>query len=96
MDCFGSPRAVELPFQAPACDTASQMDFPLTLSIAAGCLALAGFAGWRGARPPDPHRGPRLVPWRFIMLLAAAGLLAMLVHLVNLMGVTTGGQRNFG
>jgi len=75
---------------APACDMAPQMDFALTLSIAGGCLVLAAFAGWRGARPPNPHRGPRLIPWRFIMLLAAAGLLAMLVHLVNLMGVTTG------
>jgi hypothetical protein len=72
---------------------ASQMDLPLTLSIAAGLLALAVFAGWRGARPPNPHRGPRLMPWRFLMLLAAAGLLAMLVHAVNLLGLTTGPNR---
>jgi hypothetical protein len=69
---------------------AAQMDLPLTLTICAGLLALAVFAGWRGARPPNPHRGPRLMPWRFIMLLAAAGLLAMLVHVVNLLWLTTG------
>lgn len=66
------------------------MDLQITLAIAAGLAALGLFAGWRGARPPDPHRGPRLVPWRFIMLLSAAGLLLMVVHAVNLMGITTG------
>jgi len=81
-----------LPFLGPACDRASQMDLPLTLTIAGVLLTLALFAGWRGARPPNPHRGPRLMPWRFIMLLAAAGLLAMLVHVVNLLGMTTGQQ----
>ena len=69
---------------------ASQMDMPLTLLIAAAIAALALFAGWRGARPPNPHKGPRLMPWRFIMLLAAACELPMIVHLVNLMGFTTG------
>ncbi len=86
-------RAAPLPFAGPACDTASQMDLPLTLAIGCGLLALAVFAGWRGARPPNPHKGPRLMPWRFLMLLAAAGLLAMLVHAVNLLGLSTGGNR---
>ncbi len=66
------------------------MSAAVTLAISAALLALALFAGWRGARPPDPMRGPRLVPWRFIMLLAATGLLPMIVHLVNLAGFTTG------
>lgn len=62
--------------------------------IVGGALALFGlFAGWRGARAPDPHRGPRMMPWRFLMLLAAAGALLMLVHVINLLGVTTGGGR---
>lgn len=66
------------------------MDLQMTLAAAAGLAALGLFAGWRGARPPDPHRGPRMIPWRFIMLLAAAGAILMLVHAVNLMGFTTG------
>ena len=40
----------------------------------------------------DPSRGPRLAPWRFLMLLSAAVVLYMLVHLLNLAGVTTGRQ----
>lgn len=79
-----------LPFPGQDCDTPSQMSLTLTLALAGVFLALALFAGWRGARPPNPHKGPRLAPWRFIMLLSAAGLLVMIVHLVNLMGVTTG------
>jgi hypothetical protein len=74
----------------PACDTASQMDMTFTLAVGAAFLALAVFAGWRGARPPNPHKGPRLMPWRFIMLLAAACVVPMIVHAVNLMGFTTG------
>jgi hypothetical protein len=73
-----------------ACDTASQMEMTLTLAAGAAFLALAVFAGWRGARPPNPHKGPRLMPWRFIMLLAAACVVPMIVHAVNLMGFTTG------
>jgi hypothetical protein len=74
-----------LSFAARACDTASQMDMPLTLTIAGALLATAVFAGWRGARPPNPHRGPRMMPWRFIMVTAAAGLLPLLVHLASLL-----------
>jgi hypothetical protein len=66
------------------------MDIPLTLAIGAVFLGLAIFSGWRGARPPDPRRGPRMMPWRVIMVTAAAGLLPILVHLLNLVGVTTG------
>jgi hypothetical protein len=69
---------------------ASHMEMSLTLEIGAGLLALAAFAGWRGARPPNPHRGPRLMPWRFIMLAAAACLLPVLVHLAALLGVSNG------
>ncbi|HKR88113.1 MAG TPA: hypothetical protein VJS38_08040 [Phenylobacterium sp.] len=66
------------------------MGLTLTLELAAAFLALALFAGWRGARPPDPRRGPRLVPWRFPMTLAACGALILAVHVVNLLGVSTG------
>ena len=66
------------------------MSLSMTLAIAAGLLGLAVFAGWRGARAPNPLRGPRMIPWRMIMLLSAAGLLPMIVHLLNLVGVTTG------
>ena len=63
---------------------------PVTLHSAALGAGLVVLFGWRGARPPDVRRGPRLVPYRFLMLLAAAWVLLMVVHLVNLMGVQTG------
>jgi hypothetical protein len=61
-----------------------------TLALTAGLTALAAFCGWRGARQPDPLRGPRLVPWRLLMVLSAGGALPVLVHLVNLLGLRTG------
>jgi hypothetical protein len=65
----------------------------LTVGLLAVSLAVAIVCGWRGARPFDHRRGPRLVPWRMLMLLAAAAAFFMAVHLVNLLGVTTGQGR---
>ena len=59
----------------------------IVLVLAAGLCVLAG---WRGARPPDFRRGPRLIPWRPIMVAAAVVALLMVVHLLNLAGVSTG------
>jgi type VI protein secretion system component VasF len=69
-----------------------RMDWGVTLGIIAAAAGLAAFAGWRGARAPDLRRGPRLTPWRFIMVLAAAVVLLALVHAFNLMGFETGRQ----
>jgi hypothetical protein len=66
------------------------MDIAVTASIAVVCALLAVFSGWRGSRPAAPHRGPRMVPWRFLMILFAAVVLMLVVHLVNLAGVKTG------
>jgi len=66
------------------------MDYPLTLTLLAAFLAIAAFSGWRGARPSDPMRGVRLIPWRAIMVLSSAGALLMLVHVANLAGLHTG------
>jgi hypothetical protein len=66
------------------------VDLHLTLIILGGLVAFGLFSGWRGARAPNPHKGPRMIPWRFLMLLAVAGALLMVVHLINLLGVTTG------
>lgn len=66
------------------------MDYPFTLSLLAALVAVAVFCGWRGALPPDPMKGPRLMPWRPLMVLSAAGALLMLVHLANLVGLKTG------
>ena len=72
----------------PGCEV--QVSLAVTISLLAATLGLTVLCGWRGARPPDLHRGPRLAPWRFLMLLSAAGAMLLLVHLVNLLGVETG------
>ncbi|MCG9914847.1 MAG: hypothetical protein MH112_00610 [Phenylobacterium sp.] len=69
------------------------MDLSVTLALGAALLAVTVFSGWMGARPPDLRRGPRMLPYRFIMLMAAACLIVVLVHLVNMMGVVTGPRR---
>jgi hypothetical protein len=66
------------------------MSMPTTLALTAALLLLAVFAGWRGSRPPDLIRGVRMVPWRAVMVFSSAGAMLMLVHVVNLIGVSTG------
>ena len=66
------------------------MDWTVTLIAAAAAAGFCALCGWRGARPPDVHRGPRMVPWRLLMVSSAVVVLVMLVHLANLAGVKTG------
>jgi hypothetical protein len=63
------------------------MDMTLTLALTGAAVALAIFAGWRGARPWDPRRGVRMMPWRLIMLLSGAGVFILVIHLGTLLGV---------
>ena len=68
------------------------MDTEITIAITIAAASIAALFGWLGARKPDPARGPRLAPYRFLMLVAAAVVLMMIVHLVNLAGFHTGRQ----
>ncbi|WP_293676263.1 hypothetical protein [uncultured Phenylobacterium sp.] len=63
------------------------MDVRIMLGLAGGLAALAGFAGWRGARPPNPMKGPRLIPWRMIMVLATAAAIAVLFTALQALGI---------
>jgi hypothetical protein len=63
------------------------MDLPVTLALTAACMALAVFAGWRGARPWDPRGGVRMAPWRLIMVMAGAAVFILLIHVGTLLGV---------
>ena len=65
----------------------SRVSLTLTLILLAVALALTVFAGWRGARPWDPRGGVRMAPWRFIMLLSAASVFILAIHLGTLLGV---------
>ncbi|UAL12103.1 hypothetical protein [Caulobacter segnis] len=66
------------------------MDLPLTAAATAVFLVLAVLFGWLGARPINVLKGPRLVPWRPLMMVCVVALMLMMVHLVNLLGVQTG------
>jgi hypothetical protein len=69
------------------------MAMTTTAALAALFIALAAFCGWRGAKPFDPLKGPRLMPWRPLMVVFATASLMLVVHLVNLGGFATGGGR---
>lgn len=71
------------------------MDLTATAAAAILFLILAVLFGWLGARPINILKGPRLVPWRPMMMICVVGLMLMMVHLVNLLGVQTGGQTRY-
>lgn len=62
------------------------MSLTTTLVLLGVALAAMVFCGWRGARPPDPFKGPRLMPWRFLMVGSAAIAMLLLIHLATLFG----------
>jgi hypothetical protein len=64
------------------------MPWPETLSALAIASALVVLFGWLGARPPNFDRGPRLVPYRFLMLLSAVVVEFLLVHVKELAGLS--------
>ncbi len=61
-----------------------------TVVILVAAVLFAIFCGWRGARLWDIRKGPRMMPWRFLMLLSVTLAILMLVHLLNLVGMPTG------
>jgi hypothetical protein len=65
------------------------MDMPLTLAVTAAFVGLTVFAGWRGARPPNLVKGPRMIPWRALMVASAAAVVVLLVHVASLLGLHT-------
>ncbi len=60
-----------------------------TVILASVSALLTFFFGYMGARPLDIRKGPRMVPWRFLMILAFTVSLFMVVHLLNLLGIQT-------
>ena len=71
------------------------MDLTLTIIAAAAFLILAVFCGWRGARPINVLKGPRMMPWRPMMMVSVIAFMLMMVHLLNLIGVQTGNQQRY-
>lgn len=58
------------------------MSVTLTLILLAAAVASVVFCGWRGAQPP-PLLKARMIPWRFLMIVSAALIVYLLVHLAK-------------
>jgi hypothetical protein len=69
-----------------------RVSLSLTLILLIACLAVTVFTGWRGQRPPDLTKGPRMAPWRFLMLLFGAISFLLAVHLAALFGIAHPGS----
>lgn len=64
------------------------MSLNLTLILLFIAASLTALCGWRGARPLDLSRAkPRMMPWRFLMLVFAALCMLLLIHVAGLFGV---------
>lgn len=66
------------------------LNLPLTLTLLALFAGLTVLSGWLGARPPDLRKeNPRLIPWRFVMLLAATVSIFLIIHALTVLGLKT-------
>ena len=65
------------------------MDLTTTFTVILFAVSslLTVFFGFMGARPMDPRKGPRMVPWRFLMMLSFTAALLLLVHLLTALGL---------
>ena len=66
------------------------MGWTATLALTAACMVVIGFCAWRDSRPPDLVKGPRMAPYRPVMLVLVVVVVMLVVHMVNLLGVHTG------
>lgn len=64
------------------------MNQTVTAILLGVLVVFAAFCGWRGAKPPNIGRGPRMVPWRGMMVTSAAIILVLLAHLARLRGMS--------
>ncbi|WP_419254865.1 hypothetical protein ACN2C6_05365 [Caulobacter sp. ErkDOM-YI] len=71
------------------------MDLPFTVAALVVLLILAVVCGWRGARPANILKGPRMMPWRPLMMVCVVAMMLLLVHLLNLLGMQTGNQTRY-
>ncbi|WP_292051680.1 MULTISPECIES: hypothetical protein [unclassified Brevundimonas] len=63
------------------------MSLSTTLILLVFSIVFGGICAWRGAQPLDLKRStPRMMPWRFLMLLCAALTMLLLIHLAGLFG----------
>ena len=68
------------------------IDLLITAALFAAALGIFALGSWRLSHPADPLR-PRLIPWRTLIIVAGAAAILIAVHLVNLLGFTTGTPR---
>ena len=61
------------------------MTLTVSVCLLVPTLLLAALFGWLGAHRRDPLKGPRLVNWQVVMMVAAAIGLALGVHIVALL-----------
>ncbi len=67
------------------------MNMTVTLALMAAGVAAAVGCGWMGSRPKD-YLKPRMIPWTVLMLTFAVFVLVLVIHLLGLFGMNTGGQ----
>lgn len=72
-----------------------RMELELIPTVILTCIAsaLTIFCGYMGQRPMNPKRGPRMVPWRFLMLLLVIVAMMLGGHVLTLLGFVTGQQQ---
>ena len=63
------------------------MSLQSTILVLTLAVLVAAFCGWRGARTWNVVEGPRMIPWRFLMLLAFALALFMAKQVLELSGI---------
>lgn len=63
-----------------------ELNLTHTLILLFSSLCFSFICGYMGARPVS-LKGPRMVPWRFLMLVFFSASIVLLVHVLTLLGL---------
>lgn len=71
------------------------MNWPVTIALTVLAAALLGVSAWQSGRPRKDSLNARWIPWKFLILLFAAAIIYLGVHMANLAGFHTGTGRPY-
>jgi hypothetical protein len=71
------------------------VEWILTLASLAAAVSIYGVAIWQSSRKRKDSLRARWVPWKFVVLLAAAVMVYALVHVLTLLGFKPGAGRPY-
>ena len=71
------------------------LPLPATLIAFGICLGVFILAAWQSSKPARPEKGPRMIPWTLIAIMAGGIGVILIAHLMTFAGMEPQRPRRF-